>query len=171
MNTRSSVFFVLCILAMLSCAAALFYVGQVALDGTATSQYLARIFIVLTVLFAGSAMLTWGKNPNRVYNPKITLVRNGGSILCVYLSALAFHLPGFWGPGVGWLTVLITVIILDIIWKKEAAADDEFIQLSRPHGGPSKFFSLLILTAMVSFATVVSYLAAWVTTASLHPVM
>ncbi|WP_427175257.1 hypothetical protein [Arthrobacter sp. 92] len=60
-----------------------------------------------------------------LYNPKITLTKNGLSLILVLLSALAFSLPDKWGPPIGWIIIAATMISLGPIWKSEAQAAAE----------------------------------------------
>lgn len=76
----------------------------------------------LTILAAILALVLWVWSGQRVYNPRITLVQNGVTLIGVVASAIAFNLPASWSDGVGWAIIALTLMWLEPIWKSEAAA-------------------------------------------------
>lgn len=75
-----------------------------------------------TILAAILALVLWKLSGKRVYNPQITLVQNGVTLIGVLASAIAFNLPASWSVGVGWAIIAGTLMWLEPIWKSEAAA-------------------------------------------------
>lgn len=76
-----------------------------------------------TILAAILALVLWWKlSGERVYNPQLTLVQNGVTLIGVLASAIAFNLPVSWSFWVGWAIITGTLMWLGPIWKSEAAA-------------------------------------------------
>jgi hypothetical protein len=99
------------------------------LGGTwlSSAQPLTWLCFGIFMTSAGTAVGIWLKHPD-VYNPQITWVRNGTSLVGVGLSALAFNIPTPLSTVLGWIGILITLLALERIWDSEAASDLERIE-------------------------------------------
>jgi hypothetical protein len=97
-------------------------------------------WIILTLGSVVAALAVYFGKPTGAYNPKISLIRNGVTLIGVLLSALAFNLPASWGTGIGWIPswstvigwflIAITLMSLEPIWKSEAATDADARELA-----------------------------------------
>jgi hypothetical protein len=79
-----------------------------------------------------AALLTVGlgiKFEARIYNPEITPIKNGITLIGVLFSALAFNLDPSWGPWIGWPIIAVTLFSLAPIWRSEAEAEAHIAKL------------------------------------------
>jgi hypothetical protein len=132
-------FFRLCILtlfcAAVSMSVAVNLIVELSRNWLSTSVSLTWIsfWLIATIVAAVAAIGAYIRKSNSTYNPKVSLVRNGGSLIGVALSAFAFNFPSSWLTGIdwiplwstaiGWFLIALTLMLLEPIWKSEAAAD------------------------------------------------
>ncbi|MBA4101745.1 MAG: hypothetical protein C0488_05870 [Arthrobacter sp.] len=119
----------LVVLTLLSAAGTTWYaVQEFAHKSAPEASPVSRWFWVTvsgTIAVAVAAVTVFMSKRKDLYNPKITLTKNGLSLILVLLSALAFSLPADWGPPIGWFIIAATMGSLGPIWKSEAQAADE----------------------------------------------
>jgi hypothetical protein len=89
------------------------------------------VSLVFTIVAALLTLALWGKYGEKIYNPEITPVQNGITLIGVLLSALAFNLDSSWGPWIGWPVIGVTLFSLAPIWRSEAEMQDQIAELRR----------------------------------------
>lgn len=138
-------FFRLCILALFSFAVTVSIFVDLGVDiasswpSTSVPFNWLYFWIILTLGSAVAALAVYFGKSTDTYNPDISLIRNGVTLIGVLLSALAFNLPASWGTGIdwipswstviGWFLIAITLMSLEPIWKSEAATDADAREL------------------------------------------
>lgn len=95
-------------------------------------------WLIMLVVSSASALAVYFLGNASMYNPKISFVRNGVTLIGVAGSAVTFNLPAShtgidwlpsWSTLIGWLLIGVTLISLESIWKSEAAADADAQEL------------------------------------------
>lgn len=85
--------------------------------------------LALTIFAALLTLGLWAMYKTTIYNPEITPIRNGITLIGVLASAVAFNLDPKLGPWIGWPVIVVTLFSLEPIWSSEAETDDLIAEL------------------------------------------